>query len=286
MENRHLNKIKQIKSLAKGIRILQMVKNAWAGRLHATSAHSCCSALFSLYFVLQSCQRSSGPWWCTMGSAVAAGQASSPSSSSSQHLQCWQWPSCWSWRGSRPSYTPCVCTGMWRDTLELFPDQSLGGNSARHSVRHAAPVHWIISCLWQMEWGRLFQRELTDPCSNLLSGATCLSSCNCGGCQHMRQMAACSSVPVKCRATEASLTCMTRPKGSTAMPLALYPTQGSNMTASKGSKSSAGTAKPGENLGLCLCHQPKLSFRLLRLCGESVPRQPMSALTGHQSRQG
>lgn len=139
MENRYLNKIKQLKSLAKGICILQMMKNGWAGRLYA---HSCCSALFSLYFLLQSCQRFFGPWWCTTGSAAVAGQVSLPSSSSLQHLQCWQWPSCWSWRGSQPSYTPCACTGTWSGPLELFPDQSLGGNRLREHVGTVLDMQW------------------------------------------------------------------------------------------------------------------------------------------------
>lgn len=73
-------------------------------------------------------------------------------------------------------------------------EQAVG--TGGHSVRHAVPVLWIISCLRQMKRGRLFQRELRDPCPELLPGATCLSSCTRGGCQHVRQMAARSSVLV------------------------------------------------------------------------------------------
>jgi len=51
---------------------------------------------------------------------------------------------------------------------------------------------------------------------------------------------------------------MVRPEGTTATPLAVYPTQGYHqnrqLEMTYGSKSSTGAAKPAENLGQRLCH--------------------------------
>lgn len=91
----------------------------------------------------------------------------------------------------------CLASALVRAMVLWSSSQiSLWEGTGGHSVRHAVPVLWIISCLRQMKRGRLFQRELRDPCPELLPGATCLSSCTRGGCQHVRQMAARSSVLV------------------------------------------------------------------------------------------
>lgn len=79
------------------------------------------------------------------------------------------------------------------------PGQLLGGSrlwgqvTTSASPGRAVPVH---CSLWQVKGGRLFQRELRDPCSHLFPGTTSLCSCTCGGCEHVREMAACTSVLV------------------------------------------------------------------------------------------
>lgn len=118
-------------------------KNGWAARLHVFFFYSCHSALLSLYFLLQNCQRYFGPWLCTTGSAPAAGQALSSSSSSSQRLQCWRLPSCLSWRGSQPFCTPCVCTGKWCGPLELCLRQTLRGIRLWKQVASPAGVRML-----------------------------------------------------------------------------------------------------------------------------------------------